>query len=131
MKKCLLLVGGAMAAVLMSGCAGVATNNGGVFTPSMGPNFYSEVSGNAMLQQTACTDFVVVKRNVKATATLQSYFTCVNFGDASYETLKAKALEGVDADDLVDVKMDYAMKNICGINTVTVTLTGTAVKFKN
>ena len=116
MKKSLFAVGGAFAvALLMSGCAGIATNNGGIAP---------------MLQPVAGNDYTVIKRDVKASAKLMSYFTCVNIGDVSYETLKKEALkQAPGAQDLVDVKMDYAMKNICGINEVTVTLTGTAVKF--
>ena len=131
MKKQLLLAGGAIAAAfVMTGCAGVATNNGGVAPISVGPNFYTEVSANAMLQANSCTKYTVVKRNVTATAQLTSYFTAVNIGDVSYATLKAAALkQAPGANDLVDVKMDYTMKNICGVNTVTVTMTATAVKY--
>ena len=130
MKKQLLLAGGAIAAALvMTGCAGVGTTNGGVSALSMGPNFYSEVSGNAILNETP-GKFTVVKRDVTATGTLKSYFTCVNIGDVSYATLKAEALkQAPGANDLVGVKMDYKMSNVCGVNTITVTLTGTAVKF--
>ena len=78
MKKSLLLVAGTFcAALLMTGCAGISTNNGGVAPISAGPNFYTEVSANAILQPVAGNDYTVV----------------------------------------------------CGINEVTVTLTGTAVKF--
>ena len=131
MKKSLLLASGSFCvALLMTGCAGITTNNGGVAPISSGPNFYTEVSANAILQPTAGSDYTVVKRDVKASAKLTSYFTCVNIGDVSFATLKAEALKQVPgAQDLVDVKMDYSMKNICGINEVTVTLTGTAVKF--
>ena len=131
MKKSLFAVGGACAvALVMFGCAGGATKNGGVAPISAGPNFFTEVSANAMLQPVAGNDYTVIKRDVKASAKLMSYFTCVNIGDVSYETLKKEALkQAPGAQDLVDVKMDYAMKNICGINEVTVTLTGTAVKF--
>ena len=131
MKKSLLLVSGTFcAALLITGCAGITTNNGGVAPISSGPNFYTEVSANAVLQPIAGRDYTVVKRDVKASAKLMSYFTCVNIGDVSFATLKAEALKQVpEAQDLVDVKMDYSMKNICGINEVTVTLTGTAVKF--
>lgn len=133
MKKSLLLVGAAFAAaILMSGCAGISTNNGGVGAGPSFMNFYSEVSGNAMLQPVAGSDYTIVKRDVKATGMLKSYFTVVNTGDVSYETLKNEALKNVEgANGLVDVKMDYKMKNVFGINEVTVTLTGTAVKFKN
>ena len=33
------------------------------------------------------------------------------------------------AEPYVDVKMDYKMKNICGVNEVTVIMTATAVKY--
>ena len=131
MKKQLLLAGGAVAAALvMTGCAGVGTHNGSVAPVSIGPNFYSEVSANAMIQPTSCKDYTVVKRNVTATAKLVSFFTAVNLGDVSYATLKADALKQVPgANDLVDIKMDYKMKNICGVNEVTVIMTATAVKY--
>jgi len=34
----------------------------------------------------------------------------------------ADALRQAPADDLVGIKMDYKMKNICGVNEVTVTM---------
>ena len=131
MKKSLLMIGGAIAAaVLMSGCAGVTTNNGGVAPVCAGPNFYSEVSANAMIQPVSDVKYTVVKRNVTSKATLKSFFTCVNLGDISYATLKKEALkQAKGANDLVDVQMDYAQKTIFGINEVTVTLTATAVKY--
>ena len=131
MKKSLFLVGGAvLASVLFSGCAGVGTNNGAVTLSGAGMNLYSELSSNAMIPQYAAQDYTVVKRDVKATAELKSIFTAFNFGDASYETLKAKALaEAPGATDLTDVKMDYKQSCICGINTVVVTMTATAIKY--
>ena len=118
MKKSLLLASGSFCvALLMTGCAGITTNNGGVAPISSGPNFYTEVSANAILQPTAGSDYTVVKRDVKASAKLTSYFTCVNIGDVSYATLKAEALKQVPgAQDLVDVKMDYSMKNTVKFN---------------
>ena len=117
-------------AAIMTGCAGVATNNGGVAPVSVGPNFYSEVSANAMLHETPVA-YTVVKKDVTASAKLMSYFTAVNIGDVSYAALKAQALkQAPGANDLVGVKMDYKMKNICGINEITVTMTATAVKTK-
>lgn len=131
MKKHLLMLGGVLvAAFVITGCAGITTNNGGVAPISAGPNFYTEVSANAMIQPIINTKYTVVKRDVQASAVLKSYFTCVNIGDISYATLKAEALkQAPGANDLIDVKMDYKMKNICGINEVTVILTGTAVKY--
>ena len=131
MKKSFLFVGGAvLASVLFSGCAGVGTNNGAVTLTGAGMNIYSELSSNAMIPQYAAQDYTVVKRDVKATAELKSIFTAFNFGDASYATLKARALEQAPgATDLTDVKMHYKQNCICGINTVVVTMTATAIKY--
>ena len=131
MKKSLLLAGSAMvAALVMSGCAAVTTNNGSVTVNSLGPNFFSEVSANAVIPQYAATGAKVVKRDVTAEATLRSFFTCVNLGDASYATLKAAALkQAAGATDLTNVKIDYKQSTICGITTITVKLTADAVKY--
>ena len=97
----------------------------------MGPNFFSTVSFNSYIGDVQ-SSYTVVKHGVTAEATLTSFFTCVNMGDASFETLKKEALKDVKggADDLIDVRVDYDMNCICGINTVTVKLTGTAIKYK-
>ena len=131
MKKQILLTGGAVAAALvMTGCAGVVSHNGGVAPVSIGPNFYSEVGANAVLHETPLA-YSVVKKNVTVSARLMSYFTAVNIGDVSYAELKAKALaQAPGADDLVGIKMDYKMKNVLGINEITVTMTAIAVKTK-
>ena len=131
MKKSLLLAGSAMvAALVMTGCAAVATNNGSVTVNSLGPNFFSEVSANAVVPQYAVHGAKVVKRNVTASATLQSFFTCVNLGDASYATLKAAALKQADgATDLTNVKIDYKQNTIFGITEIKVILTADAVKY--
>jgi len=114
----------------MVGCANVQTNNGAPTVGGAGMNLYSEVSANAIVPSYPAQDYKVVKRGVTATATLKSIFTAFNFGDASYATLKAQALEQApDATDLTDVVIDYQTSCILGINTVTVTLTGTAIKY--
>ena len=129
MKKMILGLGAVVAAAIVTSCAGVTTNNGMPAPVAMGPNFFSTVSLNAMVGDVQ-SSFTVVKHGVTAEATITSFFTCVNMGDASFDTLKGKALEGLTADDLIDVRVDYDMNCICGINTVTVKLTGTAIKYK-
>ena len=130
MKKELILACAAFAAVVLTGCAGVATNNGSIAPIAAGPVFFADVKANAVIPQYAPAGATVVKRNVTAEATLQSYFTCVTMGDVSYATLKAAALkQAPGATDLTDVKIDYTQKTICGINTVTAKLTATAIKF--
>ena len=127
-KQFALVLGALVAAVVMVGCAGVTTNNGGVALPAMGPVFYAKVKANAVLpaQQASGT---IVKKDVTATATLKGFFSCVTMGDASYATLKAAALkQAPGATDLINVKIDYAQDTIIGINTVTVTLTADAIK---
>ena len=129
MKKMILGLGAVVAAAIVTSCAGVTTNSGMPAPVAMGPNFFSTVSLNAMVGDVQ-SSFSVVKHDVKAEATITSFFTCVNLGDASFETLKKKALDGVAADGLIDVRVDYDMNCICGINTIKVKLTGTAIKYK-
>lgn len=129
MKKMILGLGAVVAAAIVTSCAGVTTNNGMPAPVAMGPNFFSTVSLNAMVGDVQ-SSFTVVKHGVTAEATITSFFTCVNLGDASFDTLKSKALEGLTADDLIDVRVDYDMNCICGINTIKVKLTGTAIKYK-
>ena len=131
MKKSLMVLGGAVAAVLMAGCAGVGFANGAPVPVAAGPTFFANVKANAFIQPVSATDYKVVKRDVTAEATLQSFFTCVSIGDISFETLKGKALQQAPgATDLVEVKMDYTMNCICGVNTVTAKMTATAVARK-
>ena len=131
MMKKLMVLGGAFAAMLLAGCAGVGFSNGAPTPIAAGPNFYSTVQANAFIQPVTATDYTVVKRDVTATAQLKSFFTCVNMGDISYATLKKAALaQAPGANDLVEVKIDYDMQCICGINTVTAKLTATAVTRK-
>ena len=129
MKKMILGLGAIAAAAIVTSCAGVTTNNGMPALIGMGPNFFSTVSVNSMIGDVQ-SSYTVVKHGVTAEATLTSFFTCVNMGDASFKTLKDKALEGLTADDLIDVRVDYDMNCICGINTIKVKLTGTAIKYK-
>ena len=131
MKKMILGLGAVVAAAIVTSCAGVTTNNGMPALIGMGPNFFSTVSVNSLIQDVQ-SSYTVVKHGVTAEATLTSFFTCVNMGDASFETLKKEALKEVKggADDLIDVRVDYDMNCICGINTVKVKLTGTAIKYK-
>ena len=129
MKKMILGLGAVVAAAIVTSCAGVTTNNGMPAPVAMGPNFYSVVSLNSMVAPVQ-SDFTVVQHDVKAEGKITSFFTCVNMGDASFDTLKGKALEGLTADDLIDVRVDYDMNCICGINTIKVKLTGTAIKYK-
>ena len=129
MKKMILGLGAIAAAAIVTSCAGVTTNNGMPAPVAMGPNFFSTVKLNAMVGDVQ-SSYTVVKHGVTAEATITSFFTCVNLGDASFDTLKSKALEGLTADDLIDVRVDYDMNCICGINTIKVKLTGTAIKYK-
>ena len=131
MKKQLMVLGGALAAVLLAGCAGVGFANGAPVPVAAGPTFFANVQANAFIQPVTATDYTVVKRDVTATAQLKSFFTCVNIGDISYEALKKEALKNVaGANDLVEVKIDYDMQCICGVNTITAKLTATAVERK-
>ena len=130
MKKMILAAGAIVAAAIVTSCAGVTTNSGMPAPVAMGPNLFSNVSANALIGDVSNADYTVVKSGVTAEAKLRSYFTAFNFGDASFETLKKEALKGLDANDIIDVRVDYDMTCICGINTITVKLSGTAIKYK-
>ena len=131
MKKMILALGAIVAATIVTSCAGVVANNGAPAPAALGANLFSNVSLNSMIAPLDSTDYTVVKHGVKGEATITSFFTAINLGDASFETLKAEALkEASGADDITDVRIDYDMSCICGINTITVKLTGTAIKYK-
>ena len=130
MKKMILGLGAVVAAAIVTSCAGVTTNNGMPALIGMGPNFFSTIKLNSYIGDVT-SSYTVVKHGVTAEATITSFFTCVNMGDASFDTLKDKALEGLTADDLIDIRVDYDQNCICGINTVKVKLTGTAISTNN
>ena len=129
MKKTALLMCGALLALLFSGCNSVEVVQGS-------PNVYApfalvnNLSGNALIQPVSRKDYTIVKTNVVGKVELKSYFSIINQGDASYATLKAAALQNAaGADDLIDIVIDYNVNSVFGINTTTVTLTGTAIKY--
>ena len=130
MKKMILAAGAIVAAAIVTSCAGVTTNSGMPAPVAMGPNFFSTIALNGLVGDVSNADYTVVKSGVSAEKSFTSFFSCVNLGDASFAKLKKEALEGVAADDLIDVRVDYDMNCICGINTIKVTLTGTAIKYK-
>lgn len=131
MKRFFVFSAALFAVILLAGCAGVTTTNGGVAPASTGMNLYSDVGGNAILHPLQGQDYQIIKRNVTACGKLTSFFTAITMGDVSYKKLRDQALlHAPGANELIDVKMDYHMKNIFGINEITVTLTGTAVKVK-
>ena len=127
MKKSLLMVGGALlASVILSGCAGVSVPG----ATTAGPVFFAEYAAPAVVSPYTGS-YSIVKRDVKASASFKSFFTCINMGDISYATLKKQALEQAKgANELIEVKMDYKVNTILGINTITVNRTATAVKTK-
>ncbi len=127
MKKSLLMVGGAvLASVILSGCAGVSVPG----ATTAGPVFFADYSAPAVINPYQGS-YSIVKRDVTASATFKSFFTCINLGDVSYAALKKQALEQAkDANELIDVQMDYKVNTIFGINTITVNMTATAVKTK-
>ena len=127
MKKSLLMVGGAIiASAILSGCAGVSVPG----ATTAGPVFFAEYSAPAVVSPYTGA-YTIVKRDVKASASFKSFFTCINMGDVSYAALKKQALEQAKgANELINVQIDYKVNTIFGINTITVNMTATAVKTK-
>ncbi len=132
MKHATSLATLAIAGLFLAGCAGkVITTQEGFATVPPGILF-SDMKGCTQVQprpDAAARKYVVVKP-VTAEATTTNFLALISQGDASYATLKAQALRGVDADDIVNLEVDYANKNLLGIvNTVTTVIRGDAVKY--
>lgn len=132
MKNITLLAALAIAGLSLTGCAGkLITNNQGF--PSVPPGaLFSEMRVATQVQErpdVSARKYVVVKP-VTAEATTSNFLMLISQGDASYATLKEKALRGVDADDIINLEVDYTHNNILGIvNKVTTVINGTAVKY--
>ena len=131
MKK--LFVVGAMCAVAMalSGCAGLYMNNGGYSATPAGGFIVADLKGGLMVQPRHPSRRFRVLGKVKSEARATAYIGLVSIGDVSYQTLKKAALEKYrDADDIIDVELDFAHDNLLGlVNKVYVQLNGTAVKY--
>ncbi len=131
MKKSIIMFAAAvLAGIVITGCSAVGTQHGMPVLGSMGPNFFTATTYNATLPVQPA-DFTIVKSGVSAEAVLESFFTCINIGDASYETLKGKILaQAPGADDIANVAVDYKQRTVFGITTVTVKMTANAVRTK-
>ena len=133
MKKMFLALGAIVSAAIVTSCAGIATNNGGPATYFPGYNVYTEGSYIAFIGDVQSTDYTVVQHGITGEATIKSFFGIIHEGDASFQTLKEKAFfdnKIQDADDMIDIRIDYDQNNILGINKVKVKMTGTAIKYK-
>ena len=88
-----------------------------------------QIVQNKILPQTR--KFTVLKE-VKAEATTTSFLGLVSIGDASYATLKSRALVDCrEADEIIDIEVDsnhYCMLGI--VNKVTTILRGTAIQYQ-
>lgn len=132
MKKVILPAVLVFAGLSLTGCAGkLITHNQGF--PSVPPGaLFSEMKVATQVQErpdVSARKYVVVKP-VTAEATTSNFLMLISQGDASYATLKEKALRGVDADDIINLEVDYTHNNILGIvNKVTTVINGTAIKY--
>lgn len=125
---------GAAAMLMTTGCLGPKVNNNGF--PSAPPGFlYSEMQTAQMVDMKmlpAHLNYTVLKR-VKAEAVTTSFCGLISTGDASYATLKAKALQDCrEADDIIDLEVDSVHSNILGlVNKVTTVIRGVAIKYNS
>lgn len=131
MKKLFLLGAMSVVAMVVSGCAGnFVADRWGFATVAPGP-IVSDMKGGLFIQPRHPARKFQILGKVKAEALTTSYLMLVSIGDASYQTLKKAALEKYrDADDIIDVDMDFRNDNLLGlINKVHVTLEGTAIRY--
>ena len=132
-KKLIVCIGGLASMCVFSGCMGPKVNNYG-FPTVPGGLLFSEMQNGQIVQKKMLPKykkFTVVKP-VKAEATTTSFVGLVSIGDASYATLKAKALADCrEADEIIDLEIDSNHNNILGIvNKVTTVMRGTAIKYQ-
>lgn len=132
MKKFTLVAALALGTLSFTGCMNaVATHQGFPVVPS--GLVYSELKGAALVQErpeAASRPYVVVQ-DVAAQTTTTNIMGLVAIGDASYATLKEAALSGIQADDIINLEVDFAHKSILGIvSEVTTTIRGEAVKYQ-
>ncbi len=129
MKKMALLAATLVAGIMMTGCGGLVQTQQGFATVAPGA-LISQMKGATYVQDRDPGRSYKVMKNVTASAQTVSYLSIVSLGDASYATLKEKALKGTGADDIINLEVDYTHDNILGIiNKVTVEISGTAVKY--
>lgn len=131
MKKFIMICGLAVVCFAMTGCAALMFDRNG-FPVVAGGALISDMSGAAIVQprETYQRKYVVVGP-VKSQATTVNYCGLVSSGDASYSTLKKLALDG-KGDDIINLEVDYHQDNLLGlVHKVTITLRGTAIKYKN
>ena len=130
MKKCLVLGAMCTLVALLSGCQGMFITNYG-FSSAPGGFIVSDMKGATLVQQRHPARKFQVLGKVKSEAQTTNYLGLVSIGDASYNTLKKTALEKYrDADDIIDIEMDYRHDNLLGlVNKVFTVLNGTAIKY--
>ncbi len=130
MKHSLLTAALVLGGLAMTGCVGLTQNNG--FPSAPAGVIVADMKVASMVQERdPGRAYKVVKEKVTASAESVCYLMLVSQGDVSYATLKRKALEGLDADDVINLEVDYQHNNLLGIiNKVTTTITGTAIKYK-
>ncbi len=131
MKKATLLAALVLGTVALTGCVGIAHNNGFPSVPP-GPLFTEMKAGAQVQERSDARKYTVVKPVVTAEATTTCFLGLISQGDASYATLKRDALSGTNADDIINLEVDYTQNNILGVvNKVTTKITGAAIKYND
>ncbi len=131
MKKASFVAVLALAGLSLTGCMSkpIVANNGFAAVPPGA--LFSEMKFATQVQERSGDGRnATVVGPVSAEASTVCYLGLISQGDASYATLKAKALRKSGADDIIDLEVDCRHNNILGIvNTVTTEIRGTGVKY--
>lgn len=133
MKRLAMLLVGGIVMLGLTGCiGGMKTDSSGFATAPAGV-LISNMKGGQFVQprELDARKYTIVGI-VKAEAMTVNYLGLISQGDASYQTLKRKALdEHRDADDLINIELDFNHDNLLGIvNKVFVEMTATAIKYQ-
>ena len=121
-----------IASVATVGCAGLMYAGTGHAQGGsiMANSTYGAVDTTSTTYQFERKDFDVLGQ-VTAVAQSTSILGWIEAGDAGYATLLKKAKEGKNADDVIDVRIDYKYSNILGLYAkVDSQYQGVAVKWK-
>lgn len=133
MKKLTMLLVGCGAMLGLTGCLGGMKADNYGFATAPGGILISNMKGGQFIQPRELSNRKYeIMGIVRAEAMTVNYLGLISQGDASYQTLKRKALaEHHEADDLINVELDFNHDNLLGIvNKVFVDMTATAIKYK-
>ena len=131
MQKILLILG-AVCAVILTGCQAAYSVSDGYARTMPGVLVSNQTSGGVIIPKVESMADMEMLGRVNSSVSASNILMLVSFGDASIAHAKEEALRAYpQADDVVNVEIDIKHSSILSIyNTVTMKYTGIAIKYK-